>query len=349
MSASMMKHIILTLLALSLLASCDVEFSPNAEWKEIPVVYCVLDQDDDTTFVRVQKCYLGSGNLYQYSSEYDSVNYPEGALDVQILKYPATRVEGQWVATGATPERLQFDYALRYDKEEGNFAHPAQPIYQCHTAGRLSADAIYQLLIIKRTTGDTLAQSTTTLVSGETNPFYFVKPNKLNFLPSHKCDFRWNVLTDARLYQPKVRFFYLVKEQIEGSDSLRVVDTNHVDIYCARVRNVNNHDQLTTSLLESTFLLDVQNALKNDPSPKGFYDTCEVYLQACNEDLNAYINSTDADISGTQLPQMYTNIKNGIGIFASRRTHIVCTMPTDAAVGGERLHAQLKKLNVGFE
>ena len=73
--------VILLLSALSF-SACKVDFSPNAEWKEIPVVYCILDQDDDTTWVRVQRCYLGEGNLYQYGSCYDSINYPQGSLRV---------------------------------------------------------------------------------------------------------------------------------------------------------------------------------------------------------------------------------------------------------------------------
>ncbi len=46
-----------------LLASCEVDFSPNASWREIPVVYCVLDQDDDTSYVRVERCFLGEGSI----------------------------------------------------------------------------------------------------------------------------------------------------------------------------------------------------------------------------------------------------------------------------------------------
>ena len=71
-----------SLLAALLFSACKVDFSPNAQWKELPVVYCILDQDDDTTWVRVQRCYLGQGNLYQYGSNYDSVNYPQGQLTV---------------------------------------------------------------------------------------------------------------------------------------------------------------------------------------------------------------------------------------------------------------------------
>ena len=52
--------------------SCDNDFNPNAEWKETMVVYGLLDQDQDTTWVRVQKCYLGEGDMIAMSSIMDS-------------------------------------------------------------------------------------------------------------------------------------------------------------------------------------------------------------------------------------------------------------------------------------
>ena len=36
------------MLALVAFASCKVEFSPNAPWKDVPSVYCVLDIQEDT-------------------------------------------------------------------------------------------------------------------------------------------------------------------------------------------------------------------------------------------------------------------------------------------------------------
>ena len=57
-----MKHFFRYLLVVFLFpfifTSCEVEFDPNEEWKAVTVVYGVLDQDDDTTFVRVQKGFL---------------------------------------------------------------------------------------------------------------------------------------------------------------------------------------------------------------------------------------------------------------------------------------------------
>ena len=64
-----MKNI-LPLIAVTLLAfsSCRVEFSPNAPWRDVPSVYCVLDPEEDTVWVRLQRCYLGEDNLYNYSN-----------------------------------------------------------------------------------------------------------------------------------------------------------------------------------------------------------------------------------------------------------------------------------------
>ncbi|MBR5027718.1 MAG: hypothetical protein IKX51_00720, partial [Bacteroidales bacterium] len=69
--------------------ACDNEFSPNAEWKETMVVYSLLDQDEDTTWVRVQKCFLGEGDMLAMTSIMDSSNYSEGDLRVQIEEWNA--------------------------------------------------------------------------------------------------------------------------------------------------------------------------------------------------------------------------------------------------------------------
>ena len=64
------RIIAILILCVCSFVSCEVEFSPNDKWTEIPVVYCVLDQDDDTSFVRVQRCFLGEGNQYRYTGIY---------------------------------------------------------------------------------------------------------------------------------------------------------------------------------------------------------------------------------------------------------------------------------------
>ena len=79
-------YILALVLGMVQLTSCEVEFSPNADYKEVPVVYCILNQDEDTTWARIQKCYLGENDLNSYTDIKDSTNYPEGAIEVKLLQ-----------------------------------------------------------------------------------------------------------------------------------------------------------------------------------------------------------------------------------------------------------------------
>ena len=65
------KQLLFLFLMVLCFVSCEVEFDPNADWKATTVVYGVLDQDSDTTFVRVQKGFLGNGNYLDYAKERD--------------------------------------------------------------------------------------------------------------------------------------------------------------------------------------------------------------------------------------------------------------------------------------
>ena len=152
--------------ALMLLSACEVEFSPNAQWKEVPVVYCVLDQDDDTTWIRVEKCFLGEDNLYMYSSESDSFNYPQGSIAVSLLEY----------RDGALRNTIDAQYTLR-PREEGNFAAGQQPVY--FTTAHLDERNMYQLEV--RRTADQSILATTEpipLITREASQSLFVKPTR---------------------------------------------------------------------------------------------------------------------------------------------------------------------------
>ena len=127
-------------------AACEVEFSPNAEWKNIPAVYCLLDQDDDTTWVRVQRCYLTEGNIYDYGLVSDSINYPQGSITVSLLAY----------RDGILRDSMAFQYTER-GMDSGLFAHTNQPLYWCETRSRLREDCSYVLNVRNAADGTLLA------------------------------------------------------------------------------------------------------------------------------------------------------------------------------------------------
>ena len=67
-----------TLLIICTLAGCEAEFSPEGDYSEQMMVYCLLDKNSDTTFARIERCFLGKGNAVEYASNKDSIYYKNG-------------------------------------------------------------------------------------------------------------------------------------------------------------------------------------------------------------------------------------------------------------------------------
>ena len=75
----------------------------------------------------------------------------------------------------------------------------------------------------------------------------------------------------------------------------------------------------------------------------------DIFLTACNEDLNAYINSRDNTYSsGGQEYRAYSNVEGGVGVFGARRAHIRVNVPCDSTGKEGYIPDQLRKLGVGF-
>ena len=344
-----MKRLLPYLLLPFALWSCKADFSPNADWKEVPSVYCVLDQDDSVSYVRVQKCYLGSGNLKDYASVADSTNYSAGELTVKILVWSNA---DEMLREGATPLRtLDFDYALLTDKENGYFSSPQQPVYiHVNQAGELDPSNYYQLIVSKNTTGEVLARSSTWLVGDATHTPWIERPHptifgrSISFRRQANCPIEWYAFPQGRRYQIDIRYYY--RNLYLDPDSLQWVDIP------MPVRSANlNERTLTANLSLSTFLTSIEHSLANDTNTKVFVDSALVSLSVCNEHLHAYLNSIDMiKYASNQEQQLYSNIEGGVGVFGSRRAHLHYLVPTDNSDTpplGLRYH--IEQLGVGFK
>ena len=335
-----MKKLIPVLFSLFMLTSCEVEFSPNASWKEIPVVYCLLDQDDDTTWARVERCYLGEGSIYDYSSVSDSINYPKGSIEVKLLK----------IYNGETVAEYTF-LDTTVNRQGGNFASVEQPMYFLPGKAHFDEFCTYDIQVRRIADGQVIARSKQPIQLIVRNPedCVFTKPTFTTYprktgmfafkASGNTCQMEWPALKNARLYQPFVRLYFMENGE-----------RRYIDVRTPSVSSTSNTDRYTIFYQASGFLTSVKEQLEDDPAPKTYLKEVDLYLTACSEDLSAYMaNIADAG-NLDQSRELYSNIEGGRGIFAARRTKLHRWYPADSSLASTPvgLYYQLKQLGVGF-
>lgn len=350
--------------------SCKVEFSPNATWTETPIVYCLLDQDDDTTYIRVQKAYLGEGNQYDFAQIIDSINYPQGSIEVKLLgwksKLDNTGLPTRDLSVTAPVQEFIFDYTILTDKVDGSFSAPNQPVYYYPTKNLLDTNFIYQLIITHQPSGDTIATAETYLIKNYSSmTTMLTKPNNINEFQfsgtSKVCEFQWYTLPFARQYQPHVIFHYHdFYRHFNGIKYDTILTPHTVRINCPKVKSNLNSPALSCRLDRQTFLTTVKESIQARNIDWALYEAdtntdfslvvdkdVDIYINAANEDLAAYLYSQQITGGINQDSYNYTNIKGGLGIFAARRTHIQFTVPSNTAARSNYM-SDIKDLGIGF-
>lgn len=80
------KHILFTAAVAVMFYSCKDKLELNAPYKEIPSIYAVLNPQNSLQIIRVNKVFLGEGDANQMAQIADSVNYPEGELEITLTR-----------------------------------------------------------------------------------------------------------------------------------------------------------------------------------------------------------------------------------------------------------------------
>lgn len=300
-----MKRIYLILAIVGLaFSSCETDFEVNAEWKEVTVVYGLLDKSADEQFIKINKAYLGDGNALQMAGIADSVNFLPEDLLVKIYR----------IKYGDTLQSIVLDTTL-VAKDDGLFSTENNIIYTFNSSELvLNKDSRYALSIENLKTGN-LVTSNTDLIT----KFDFV-----NFNPSYKFGFynpaqsdsakylskrlEWSKSEFGQIYQLDVRFNYLENGAVKSllwSQPLEKFDGRNMAL---RLEG----DELFTFL---------RNNLVDDGSKVRQFLNIDLVMTIGTEDLETYINVNKPIQGIVQERPQFSNINNGIGLYSSRFTH----------------------------
>lgn len=297
-----MKKILFVLIitaAISSLYKCSTEVDIYADYKDITIVYGLLNQEDDTTFVKITKAFVGPGSALDIAKIPDSSNYPY-KLDVTLTG----RKQGENLPA------LVLDTVTIHHKRAGDtiFYYPNQLMY--FTTGKLDPLATYTISINKQ--GDTVSSQTPLVQT-----FSITYPrNTMDFTVDTKT-IDWNSAKNGKRYEVYYRFYY--QELLPGSSDT----TTKSMLWRVGVKESNTTtggstmNQLYNGDL---FYSKLDTDLEHGNNIKRWAGPVIVYVSSGSQELNNYIsiNSSGGGLL-TDVP-IYTNIKNGTGILASRYT-----------------------------
>lgn len=302
-------------LLLGIFASCSTKVDLYADYKDIPVVYGLLDATQDTNFIKIVRAFSGSDEVSVDATQValiaDSCNYP-GKLDAKIHRFK--RHYGNEYQLDAT---IALDTMTLHHKDSGAFYYPNQKVYYT-TSGilpnTLSETYRYRLEIIKN--NDTVT-SETGIVGGENfkitnNSVSFVseesdKTETIKFLPAN----------NATVYHMQMDFRY--KETLLGVSTFKTV---HYSFGMRNIESLYEENGVYHITYSQNLLFNLlRSAIANNPEQTRYtYDpnnSLTITLAAGGDELYNYIQINGAGGLSQSVPD-YTNIVGGYGVFSSR-------------------------------
>jgi len=320
-----MKQLSILLLFLPVIfftSSCETDFDITADYKEIAVVYGLLNQNDSVQYLRINKAFLGDGNALIYSGIPDSSSYGTG-IEVSMV---------ETLESGAK-RTIFFDTVTVHSKDSGYFYYPDQLMYK--TEERLNPLATYSLKIRNKSTGNEV-----TAITNLVQNFALTRPAAPNnVIP--KLDFKrdtisiqkieWNSAVNGRMYLPMLRFFY--REALFSGDTLdRMVEWVFSSVTTG---NLNGGAKMSIEFRSEDFFrfcenhIPYEDAGKEESVKARLADHFDIHFTVAGDEFSTYLD-VNGPTTGLLLEKPgYTNINNGLGVFSSRLTKTVYTRVGD--------------------
>lgn len=324
--------------------SCETDVDLNAPYQNTTVIFALLDPDAngdnainllDTQWVRINKTFIGEGNNNEYAAIRDSSEYADDDFEKKVVQ---RIVDGEVIEEY---ELISKEVSNRDMNSGGIFYGPQQTLYYfLPSAPGLNQNSIYKIYL-KFTDGREVTGETAVVNYGS---FSWITPQQnttlimanvasnggVIFTP--EVSVRWNAASNANIYDARLRFHYTeLLYDNDGWEGAPISTTpRYIDYFIGSVSKTNilAGEQLKLSFDGEAFYTLLKNSLEVNPRIRriiGEYDSqdqrteCfDILLTMGNDDLKSYIEVNSPATGIVQERPIYTNISNGIGLFASR-------------------------------
>lgn len=307
----MMRNLFIILLTALTFAACKNDIDINAEYKETPIIYGLLNADSTTHYVKVYKSFLDEEtSAIDIAQNPDSIYYSDS-----IILYIERQSTGQKTyLTKVNGDDLNIGKPM----EDGLFANSPNILYTFNQT--LNKDDNYTLYFENPLTGKK-AKASTRIVNDFQINFPF-EGYKFNFTSPNNFEIQWRSAANSRINDVLLRFWY--QEWNVNTPDNKV--WKNVDLRLANnviSNSSNGGEQLSATIDGVRFYNFLKNTITVDADTRrqAPEECIELIFSVGGEALYNYIrvNQAQSGITSLQTLTEYTNVEGGLGIFSSRR------------------------------
>lgn len=350
----MRKLVLPILLSLAIgFSSCSEKIDVAAPYKDVTVVYSIMNMNDTAYYIRIQKAFMDeTKSAVNMATEVDSNYYAD--LDVTMVEWDTVK---QKITNTFNLDKVDMG-AQGYPKESGAFVNSPNIAYKLrkpNPAFKVSQFLAYRLIINNKKTNRIDSSENFRFVSADSSmgfggfyipifqnaymPLYFPRTTSAGF----QYSLTGRIPLNARMIEGHMIFNYIDSNAATGTSERKSIDY----LFASDV------GEPTT-----TFELRVENSaiyryLSDEigPAPVNvtrYIDSCDLYIYAGSDELYNYQQITlsqTGGLTGEQIKPFYTNMKgaNAIGLIGTRAVNRYRNAGLDAITMDSMMKNELLK------
>ena len=286
---------LLVLLLAAYFVACEKDLD-TAEWKEISVIYGVINQKDSVQYVRINRVYTSPhDDPLNYTQVNDSVNYPQEIFEVFLEEYQ----DGELVG-----EPIEY-YPVDRQKEPGLFSNESNCVFK--TDKEIKKDCEYKIRVINKETGHE-SWGTAPVLGGVSikesfsweRAFY-----RVNYPAERLPDYEGS-LDPTEIHEYIVRFLYW---EFKGGETYY----KYVD-WVPHLLTLKNEDSV--QMFDAYWEYLAEN-IEVDPNIKRQARGIDYMLALPGKEIQNYIIVYEQATNPHFYPE-YSNMSEGAGVFGSK-------------------------------
>lgn len=356
------KNNLIVLAAAASLASCNDKLNIAAPYKDITVVYGLLNKADTAHYIRIQKAFMDENkSAIDMAQEADSSFYRNLIVVVKEIS-----------ASGAVLNTFPLQKvdltAEGYPKEAGDFFQAPNYAYKFKQA--LTSDNEYRVVITNTETGNVDSASTPIIENSDVSKFTILEwlsgfagalPKEITFpkltSPSGKLlesTFSSNIPDNVGAVELVMRFNWTDSNVITNKATRRFADFN--GFYGASGNSYLAGSKNFTFTTQNKSYFDFLKSAMGKPDDLNTYrymDSVDMFLYAAGTEYKKYqdLNSNKGGLTANEIKPMYTNIKGKevMGLFSTKGSVQKLQIPIHQETRDSLLSNSItKELNIRF-